>query len=57
MDSPDCLLLLLGISVFLLFGFSVFLHFLVVGSVRWIKRTHVGFRAHVEIVSLIVSYV
>jgi len=32
-DSPDRLLLLPSISVFLLFGFSV-LHFLVVGSVR-----------------------
>jgi len=32
MDFPDCLLLLLSISVFLLF--SVFLYFLVVGSVR-----------------------
>jgi len=32
------------------------LHFLVVGSVRYIKLTHVGFRAHVKIASLIVSY-
>ena len=31
MDSPDCLLLILSISVFTV---SVFLHFLVVGSVR-----------------------
>ena len=31
MDSPDCLLLLLSIFVFLLFRF---LHFLVVGSVQ-----------------------
>ena len=30
----DCLLLLLSISVFLLFSFFLFLHFLVVGSVR-----------------------
>jgi len=34
MDLPDCLLLLLSISVFLLFSFSVFYTFLVVGSVR-----------------------
>jgi len=35
MDSPDCLLLLLGISVFLLFSFFLcFYTFLVVGSVR-----------------------
>jgi len=33
MDSPDCLLVVLSISVFLLLSFSV-LHFLVVGSVR-----------------------
>ena len=32
-DSLDCLLVLLSISVFLLFSFSV-LHFSVVGSVR-----------------------
>ena len=29
---------------------------LVVGSVRYIKLTHVGFRAHVKIASRIVSY-
>jgi len=40
---------------FLLFSFSV-LHFLVVGSVRWIKLTYVGFRAHVKTASRIVSY-
>jgi len=40
---------------FLLFSFSVS-HFLVVGSVRYIKVTHVGFRAHVKIASRIVSY-
>ena len=42
---------------FLLFSFFV-LHFLVVGSVRYIKLAHVGFRAHVKIVlvSHIVSY-
>ena len=34
MDFPDYLLLLLSISVFLLFSFVLFLHFLVVGSVR-----------------------
>ena len=39
------------------FYFSVFLflHFLVVVSVRQIKLTHVGFRAHVKISSRIVS--
>jgi len=31
MDFPDCLLLLLSISVFLLFSFFLFLHFLIVG--------------------------
>ena len=40
---------------FLLFRFSVF-HFLVVGSVRQIKLTYVGFRAHVKIASRIVLY-
>ena len=40
---------------FLLLVF-LFLHFLVVGSVRLIKLTHVGFRAHVKIASRIVSY-
>ena len=34
MDFPYCLLLLLSISVFLHFSFSVFTLFLVVGSVR-----------------------
>ena len=56
MHFPDCLLLLLSISVFLLFSFSVFTLFLVVGSVRYIKLTYVGFRAHVKIASRIVSY-
>jgi len=56
MDFPDCLLLLLSITVFLLFSFSVFTLFLVVGSVRSIKLTYVGFRAHVKIASRIVSY-
>ena len=36
MDSPDCFLTLMSISVFLLFSFSV-LHFLVAGSMREIK--------------------
>ena len=49
MDSPDCLLLLLSIFRRLLFSFFLFLHFLIAGSVRWIKLTHVGFRAHVKI--------
>ena len=34
MDFPDCLLLLLSTSVYLLFSFPVFYTFLVVGSVR-----------------------
>ena len=42
-------------SVFYFLVF-LFLHFLVVGSVRYIKLTHVGFRAHVKIASQIVSY-
>ena len=40
---------------FLLFSFSV-LHLLVVISLRYIKLTHVGFRAHVKLASRIVSY-
>ena len=56
MDSPDCLLLLISISVFYFLIFFLFLHFLVVGAVRWTKLTHVGFRAHVKIASRIVSY-
>jgi len=40
----------------LLFSFFSVLHFLVVGSVRQIKLTRVGFRAHVKIASRIVSY-
>jgi len=39
-DSPDCLVILLCISAFLLFSFSVF-HFIVVGSVPQITLTHV----------------
>jgi len=53
---PRLFTLLLRISVFLLFSFSVFYTFLVVGSVRWIKLTYVGSRAHVKIASRIVSY-
>ena len=56
MDSPHCLLLLLSIFRLLLFSFFLFLHFFVVGSVRQIKLTHVGFRAHVKIAFRIVSY-
>ena len=56
MDSPDCLQLFLGISVFYFQFLFLFLHFLVVGSVRQIKLTHVGFRAYVIIASRIVSY-
>jgi len=41
---------------FLLISFFLFLHFFVDGSVRWIKLTHVGFRARVKIASRIVSY-
>jgi len=44
-----------SISVFTFLFFSV-LQFLVVVSVRYIKLTHVGFRAHVKIASRIVSY-
>jgi len=42
--------------LFSTFSFFVFLQFLVVGSVRLIKLTHVGFQAHVKITSRIVSY-
>ena len=56
MDSPDCLLILLSISVFLyILDFSVF-HLLVVGSMWQIKLTHVSFLAPVKIPSLIVLY-
>ena len=44
---PRLLLLLLRISVFIFFSFSVFT-LLVVVSVRLIKPTHVGCRAHVS---------
>ena len=54
---PRLFTLLLSISVFLLFSFFFdFYTFLVVGSVRSIKLTYVGFRAHVKIASRIVSY-
>jgi len=43
MDSPDCLLTLLSISVFYVLVFFLFFRFLVVGSVRQIKLTHVSF--------------
>ena len=56
MDFPDCLLLLLSISVFLLFSFSVFLHFFSCWFRAVDKLTYVGFRAHVKIASRIVSY-
>jgi len=55
MDSPDSLLVISGHTCFLLLVFILFLHFLVVGSVRQIKLTHVGFRAHVKIASRIVT--
>ena len=45
----------IGAYPFLLFSFSV-LHFLVVVSVRYIKLTHVGCRAHVKIASRFLSY-
>ena len=45
----------MAISVFYFLVF-LFLHFLVFGSVWYIKLTHVGFRAHVKIASKIVSY-
>ena len=53
MDPPDCLLFKHIRFYFLVFSV---LHLLVVGSVRQIKPTHVGFRAHVKIASRIVSY-
>jgi len=40
----------------LTFSDQISLHFLVVSSVRYIKLTHVGFRAHVKIASRVVSY-
>ena len=49
-------MLLLLTYLLLLFSFSV-LQFLVVVSMRQIKLTYVGFRAHVKIASRIVSYV
>jgi len=55
MHSPDRSLLLLSIFRFYFLVF-LFLHILVVGSVWYIKLANVGFRAHVEIASRIVSY-
>ena len=52
---PGLFIVISGHICFLLFVFFLFLHFLVVGSVRKIKLTHVGFRAHVKIASRIVS--
>jgi len=43
----------IGCFYFLVF---LFYNFLVVVSVRYIKATYVGFRAHVKIASRIVSY-
>ena len=43
-------------TVVSIFSFFCFYTFLVVGSVRQIKLTYVGFRAHVKIASRIVSY-
>jgi len=54
MDSPRLFTVISEHIRFLLLVF-LFLHFLVVGSVRQIKPTHVGFRAHVKIASRIVS--
>ena len=51
-DSPDCLPILLNISVFI-FSFFFF-HFLVLGSMRSIKPTFVGLQAHVKLVYRIV---
>ena len=50
-DSPDCL----PISVFYFLVF-LFFHFLVVGSVRYIKLTHVSFWLHVKVASRIILY-
>ena len=55
-DSPDCLPILLSISVFTFLVFLFVLYFLVVGSLLYINLTHVGFRAHVKIASRVVSY-
>ena len=41
-DSPDCLPILLSIPVFYFVVF-LFFHFLVLGSVRYIKLTHASF--------------
>ena len=52
---PQTVYLLLSIFRLLLFSFFSFLHFLIVVSVRQVKMTHVGFRAHVKIAYRIVS--
>ena len=54
MDSSRLFTVISEHICFLLLVFP-FLHFLVVGSVRQIKLTHVGFRAHVKIASRDVS--
>jgi len=51
---PQSFTVTCNISAFTFLVFSV-LQFLVVVSVRYIKPNHVGFRAHVEITSRIVS--
>jgi len=56
MDSPYRLFTDTSGHIRFLLLVCVFLHFLVVGSVRWIELTHVGFRAHVKIASRVVSY-
>jgi len=55
-DSPDCLLILLSISVFSFLLF-LFFNFLVFGSVQQIKLTYISFSAHVIIASRIVAQV
>ena len=54
-DSPDCLPILLSISVFYILVF-LFPTFLIVGSVRQIKLTRVSFRLYVKIAFRIASY-
>ena len=48
--------LCIHIRFLLTFSFFSVLHFLVVGFVRWIKLTHVGFQGHAKTASRIVSY-
>ena len=52
MDSLDCLPILPSISVFDISVFP-FSNFSVVSSVRQIKLTRVGFRAHVKLAYLV----